>query len=250
MNGPAIIAGTVLGIIVGSFIATLCIRWPRREQVLLGRSHCDGCGRGLGARDLVPLVSAFIAGGACRTCGVAIDPLHRQLELGAGAIGGMAMAIAPGPSGAALAIFCWLLLPLAILDARHFWLPDKLTLLLGATGLAAGHFVSGASLADRAIGSAIGFASMTSIAVVYRRFRGRVGLGAGDAKLLAAIGAWTGWIGLPPILLLASLTGLAVAAIQGKSATDMVPFGSLLAVGAALWAASSIGGAGLAAVRW
>ena len=242
MSWLAIIAGGMLGLIVGSFIATACLRWPRGEQVLLGRSRCDGCRMTLGARDLVPVVSAALAGGRCRGCGVRIDPFHGHVELAAAALGAAAMALSPDAAGAALALFCWLLLPLAILDARHFWLPDVLTALLGLAGLGAGHLLADASLADRLIGGVVGFAALTLIAATYRRVRGVDGLGAGDAKLLGAIGLWTGWAALAPILFLASATGLGIAAARGKSARAMMPFGALLAIGAAAWAAFAAAG--------
>lgn len=245
MTLPAVVAalaGAMLGSIAGSFIATLCIRWARGERVARGRSHCDACGSPLAPRDLVPFLSLALAGGRSRCCGVAVDPLHSRVELMAAGLGGLAMALAPDERGAALALFAWLLLPLALLDARHFWLPDRLTVALALAGLVLGQFVSGHALPDRLIGGAVAWASLALLGGLYRRLRGRDGLGMGDAKLFGAIGLWTGWMALAPILLVASLAGLAVAMLAGKAAGDRLPFGTLLAAGAFLWSASFLRG--------
>jgi leader peptidase (prepilin peptidase)/N-methyltransferase len=221
-------------------VATLCLRWPAGEQVTRGRSRCDGCGRALGPLELVPVVSALASDGRCRTCGAAIDRFHLWVELGAAAIGGVALALSPDASGAALALFGWLLLPLAILDARHLWLPDRLTLLLAVAGLLVGGFLLGVALPQRLIGGGAGFVALWLIGRGYRAVRGREGLGAGDPKLLGAIGLWMGWAALPAVLLGASLIGLVFAVARGRGASSMVAFGTLLAAGAMLCAAAAL----------
>ena len=231
--------GAAGGAIVGSFLATLCLRWPRGEQVMTGRSRCDGCSRELKPLELVPVASALASRGRCRTCGTPIAGLHLQVELAGTALAGGALYLQPNAGGAALALFWLLLLAPAVLDARDYWLPDRLTLLVGISGLALGSYVSGASLADRLIGGACGFLALWLLAYSYKRYRGREGLGAGDAKLLGAIGLWTGWVALPAILLIASLVGIAIAAAKGLSRVERMPFGTLLAAGAILWSAWS-----------
>ncbi|HUE78651.1 MAG TPA: A24 family peptidase [Sphingomicrobium sp.] len=243
------VAGALIGAIVGSFIATLCIRWPRGEQATAGRSKCDGCGRPLAAFELVPIASGLLARGKCRTCGAPIDPFHMKVELAAAAIGATALAIAPDLRGAALALFCWLLLAPAILDARHHWLPDRLTAALAIAGLAAGGLLSGVPLLHRLIGGVAGFCFLALLAIGYRRARGREGLGAGDAKLLGAIGLWTGWAALPAILLIASVTGLASAAVERRGRLEAVAFGSLLAFAAAIWSVAVLLFPGLGGAR-
>jgi len=237
VNLLLVAAGAIAGAIAGSFIATLCARWPRGEQATAGRSRCDSCNRRLGPLELIPLVSWLVTRGHCRTCGAPIPRLHLWVELTAAALAALAVAIEPNVHGAALALFWLLLLGPAVLDAQHHWLPDPLTLVLAIVGLAAGGVATGALLLDRLIGGAAGFLSLWIIARSYRRSRGREGLGAGDPKLLGAIGLWTGGLALPAIVLIAAIGGLAVAVVQGRGRLDRMPFGSLLAGAAMLWTA-------------
>lgn len=139
------------------------------------------------------------------------------------------------PIGAVLAT---VLVLIAVIDAEHFWLPHKLTVPLGLLGLAEAAALEPDQLAARVIGVVVGFVSLAVIAWAYRRLRGREGLGGGDFRLLAAAGAWVGWAGLPSVLVLACLCGLAVALVQAvrQRRLDLgleVPFGVYLAAG--LW---------------
>ncbi len=232
-------AGIGIGLAVGSFVAALTIRWPAGLSIAAGRSRCDHCGTVLAPRDLVPVASYLVLRGRCRHCGAGIAARHLAIELAAAAIGGVAFALHPDAGGVAGALFGWTLLALLVLDVEHLWLPDALTLPLVIAGMAAGIWLPPA-LADRAIGAAGGFASLAAIAFAYRVTTGRVGIGGGDPKLLAAIGAWLGWQALPLVLLAASLFGLALAGfdrLAGRAVTrhSEVPLGALLA--AAAWAA-------------
>lgn len=227
-------AGLIAGAILGSFIATLVVRWPKGRSVLHGRSSCDSCGRRLGVADLVPLLSYVMARGRCRSCGQPINPRHPTIELAAAAIGGISLAVAPGLAGIAGALLGWQLLALAALDLEHHWLPDPLNLLLLATGLAAGLTGMEPPIAERLIGAAFGFAMLWMIAALYKRVRKREGLGGGDPKMLRAIGAWLGWQAIPTVLLIAAGMGLAVvliARIGGRhyALADRIAFGALMA---------------------
>jgi leader peptidase (prepilin peptidase)/N-methyltransferase len=127
---------------------------------------------------------------------------------------------------------------LAVIDWRHLMLPDVLTLPLIPAGIAAAWALAPDRLADHVIGAAAGFAFLALVAVLYRRFRGRHGIGLGDGKLFAAAGAWVGWQGLPSVLLLAAFAGLAGALVQARLAGGLdpereLPFGLYLA--GALW---------------
>ncbi|MBU0556844.1 MAG: A24 family peptidase [Alphaproteobacteria bacterium] len=237
-----VLLGFGLGLIAGSFLGAIVMRWPRSESVMRGRSVCDACGRTLGVVDLIPLLSGLLARGRCRRCGARIDPAHMIMELGAGLIGGLAFWLLPLPAAVLIALALWLLLALAVLDARHFWLPDLLTLPLAALGLTLGDWLLPAPFWERMIGAAIGYLGLFLLAVSYRRLRGREGLGLGDAKLLGAIGAWLGWQLLPIVLLIASLGGLFWAlslrlrghALDGGT---RLPFGTFLCLAAPVAAA-------------
>jgi len=208
------LVGSGLGAIIGSFLGALVMRWPRGDSIARGRSRCDGCGRILGMIDLIPLLGALIRRGRCQQCGMRIDPAHAIMEVGCAAIGGIALWLLPPFAALVIAIAGWMLLALAVLDARHFWLPDRLTLPLAVIGLTLGDWILPAPFQDRMIGAALGYGLLFVLAWGYKRLRGREGLGLGDAKLLGAIGAWTGWQVLPLVLLVASMAGLIWALIE------------------------------------
>ena len=227
----------LFGAIIGSFVATLVVRWPAGRSVARGRSACDGCGRVLRARELVPIASYLAQRGRCRSCGGRIDPRHPLIELLALAIGAAAGWAAPGPVGVAGAVAGWLLLALGALDLALLWLPDRLTGSLAVVGVAAGLLGAEPALAERLIGGVGGLVALWLVGWSYHRLRGRQGLGGGDPKLLGAIGLWLGWRLLPAVLLLACLIGLGVVAWRGLTgrrvaASDAMPLGTLLAVAA------------------
>lgn len=227
--------GFGLGAIVGSFLATVLIRWPRGESALSGRSRCDACGGALRPGELIPILSHLAARGRCRRCGARIDSRHLAVELGAALIGLVAFSTFAGREAPVAALFGWWLLLLAAIDLEHHWLPDRLTLPLLPLGLLVAWLGVGQPLPDRVIGAAAGFAVLTLIAWLYRALRGREGLGGGDPKLLAALGAWLGWQQLPLVLLGAGLVGLAAVALkrlrgERVAATNRVPLGTLMAL--------------------
>lgn len=242
MNLPIAGALALLGAIVGSFLATLAIRWPQERTALSGRSACDGCGRTLRAVELVPLLSALVQRGRCRTCGERIDPRHWRIELAAAAIGLLSGLIAPGWAALAGAVFGWLLLVLGAIDAAELILPDELTATVAVLGLASAMLVPQPEFADRMIGAGAGFLSLWFLSVGYGALRGREVMGEGDPRLLAAIGCWLGWQVLPVVLFAAAVVGLVSAAIArargGEVAWDSeLPFGTFLAIAAYMvWA--------------
>ena len=257
-NAGLIIAGGIAGIaglIIGSFIAALTWRWPQERSIVHGRSACDACGQVLMARDLVPLFSFLWLRGRCRHCGVAIAPRHVAIEVAASAIGVTAWALHPDAHGIAGAIFGWALLALLVLDVEHLWLPDRLTLPLGLAGVAA-TLVLGRPLLDSLVGAAIGWASLAGIAALYKALTGRTGMGGGDPKLFAAIGAWLGWLALPLVLVLAAVLGLALAGydrLSGRAVTrySRVPLGAMLAAAAwPLWLGDVLSPALSATITW
>jgi leader peptidase (prepilin peptidase)/N-methyltransferase len=244
LHDPALAgAGALFGLIVGSFLATVAKRWPIGRSALAGRSQCDHCGSAVAFYDLVPLTSFLLLRGKSRCCESAIDPVHPLSELAAAIIGGVAFW-QNGLPGIWNAAFGWMLILLACLDWRYFWLPDRLTGPLGLLGLLSALQFPFPSFGDRLIGIAAGFVSLELIRVSYKAAQRRDGLGAGDAKLLGAIGAWLGWASLPSVLLTGSAIGLFTALgirLLGKPvASNMrLPLGTFLAIAA--WIVSLCG---------
>lgn len=133
--------------------------------------------------------------------------------------------------------FGWSLLALAVSDVRHLRLPDYLTLPLALAGLVIGYAVAPGRFADHLLGCVGGFTVFFFIAEAYRWLRRRDGLGFGDAKLMAALGAWLGWPGLPSVVLIAAISGLALVLMQsalgrGVAFDRPLPFGAYLSLGA------------------
>ncbi|MCC7046309.1 MAG: prepilin peptidase [Alphaproteobacteria bacterium] len=242
-SNPGILAAVPLaaGPFVGSFVATLAWRMPRGRPVLWGRSACPHCAASLGPVDLIPIFGWLLRRGHCRVCGAAISPLYPLTELAALGLAAWAVwTVPPGWPVWAICALGWGLLALALIDARHFLLPDALTLPVLAVGLARGlaggaHWPIG--LAEAAVGAGSGYLVLTALGLIYRRLRGRDGLGGGDAKLLAAAGAWTGWIGLPSVVLIAAVAALGWTAVDAAlrrrriKGGEPVAFGVFLALG-------------------
>ncbi len=142
----------------------------------------------------------------------------------------------PGPKTFLGALLGWQLLMLALLDFEHFWLPRSLTITLLVSGLMAIAAESMQNFYHHALGAAIGFTLLAALAFLYRKIRGQDGLGGGDAWLLAGGGAWTGWQGLPTILVLGAGAGLVfvvLMSVRGKPVgrAQPIPFGVGLAIG-------------------
>lgn len=221
----------ILGAIWGSFVAALFVRWPRGESIMHGRSHCDACGKTLQAHELVPLLSYLIQRGKCRSCAEPIAPSNPLIEFSSTCLGLAAALLFAGYASLAAALFFWLLLPLALLDWKHLWLPDSLILSLAISGLFLGEYVSSAPLDARLIGGAAGFAALQGIRLGYRKWKGADGMGGGDPKLLGAIGLWTGWQAIPVIVMLASTLGIVWFLIVARSRYldgIRLPLGTLL----------------------
>lgn len=226
----------VTGAAVGSFLALWAERLPRDEGVVRRGSRCRGCGARIGWRDLVPVVSWLWLGGRCRGCGAAIPRWLWHAELGGVSLAALAILVAPTPAVMVLgALWLWLLMGLALCDLTAMRLPDPLNAALLATGLALGALGLGAGTA--LIGAGVGAGTFLAIRLGYHALRGREGLGMGDVKLMAGIGAALGWAALPLVALVAALAALALtlALRHGRVARDAeIPFGAYLCAAAAL----------------
>ena len=238
--------------IIGSFLGVLIRRLPVGERVVLARSRCDSCQHALAPRELVPLWSYLAQRGRCRRCGAAIAPFHFAIELAAIAVA-LWVALLGADTPVRLWADCllgWTLLGLAWIDWQHMRLPDVLTPPLLLAGLFATALIEPGELTSHALGAALGWAGLRALAATYRGLRGFSGIGAGDAKLLAAGGAWLGWEALPTVLLLAALSGLSFAIVlrlRGRTIgwTSRIAFGPWLAL--AIWLTRLYGADWLAA---
>jgi leader peptidase (prepilin peptidase)/N-methyltransferase len=239
-NLPPWLAAIIVSPFVGSFLGVLIRRLPLEQRVMLDRSRCEACGHVLGMRDLLPIGSYLALRGRCRFCGTAIAPFHWAVELAAVAVAVTVALVSPDvPSLWCGCVLGWGLLALAWIDWRHLILPDALTLPLVLLGLGATVWLDPEALADHAAAAALAYLLFRLIAWTYRRLRGRDGLGEGDAKLMAAAGAWVGITALSSVLLGGALLTLLAAVISalrsggGLSTTVRLPLGPGLC--AALW---------------
>jgi leader peptidase (prepilin peptidase)/N-methyltransferase len=218
----------------GSFLGVMIRRLPHGRLLDPPRSACERCGAVIAVPDLVPLVSYWRLGGRCRACGGAIAAQHWQVELAALAVTATAVMADAEPLWP-VCVCGWALLALAWIDWDCMLLPDVLTLPLVVGGLLATWWWEPEMATDHALAAAAGYLGLMLLAVTYRRVRGRDGIGEGDAKLLAALGAWVGLEGLPSTVVGAAVIGLAAALVmvmRGRTvrATTPLPFGCCLAL--------------------
>ncbi len=220
---------------IGSFLGLVIRRLPEGVPIAWSRSRCRWCETRLGPRDLVPILSWLIAKGRCRHCGHRLGWFYPWVELAAVAVALTAVAVDGGEGAWLDCILGWWLLTLGWIDARYWLLPDLLTLPLILAGLAAAAIFDPEQLTGRALGAALGYLVLLMIAALYQALRGREGLGRGDAKLLAASGAWVGAAALPQVILLAALSALAAAGCLRLGGVRLgahspMPFGPFLAL--------------------
>ncbi|MBV8046596.1 MAG: prepilin peptidase [Paludibacterium sp.] len=238
-----LVAVMLAGLLIGSFLNVLIHRLPRmiRGETPPGfspawpRSHCPRCGQTLRARHLVPLLSWLALRGRCGFCRGAISSRYPLVE-GATALlfGWLAWREAdPWLLAGGLGLSACLV-ALAVIDWETGLLPDGLTLPLLWSGLLFNLHGARAPLAEAVLGAAAGYGALWALYWLHRLASGREGLGYGDFKLLAALGAWLGWRALPTLVLMSALTGLCAAGILmlfGRmSRRDALPFGPYLAL--------------------
>lgn len=250
-SGPVLsVLIVLLGAPMGSFAALLAERLPRGLPVGLARSRCGACGGALRWWELVPILSFLALRGRCACCRTPIPARLLEAELAGLALGGLAVWAGLGPAGAAV---LWCLLALILSDLWYFRLPDRLSLALLVLALPANALAPGLSAPPAArlgaalIGAAVAAGLFLALALGYRAIRRRAGMGAGDIRLMAGIGALVvpaaGWTGLAMVTLIASLAGLALALMRGlrrgraPGGATRLPFGACLGMAAiAVWA--------------
>lgn len=251
----AICAGA-FGLAIGSFLNVVIYRLPKMMQaewqaqcaelsggtaapsprfnLLVPGSHCPSCKTPLRVRDNLPLISFFASGGKCAHCGAAISPRYPVVEALTAALSvWVASHFGFTLAGFAALGFTFVLIALTFIDADTTLLPDSLTLPLLWAGLLLNLNGTFAPLREAVIGAAAGYLILWSIYWLFKLATGKEGMGYGDFKLLAALGAWFGWKMLLPILLLSSVVGAAVGIVLlvlARRGRDIpIPFGPYLA---------------------
>ena len=234
---------SALGLVIGSFLNVCIHRLPRGESIVMPPSSCPACGAGIRWYDNLPVLGFLALGGRCRDCGARISPTYVIVELSVAALfGGHLLVFGWQPLLAARLVFASALVVLFVVDLRHHLLPNLVTLPGIGVGLVFSLWLP-PGLLSAAIGALAGGGVLFGIAEGYYRIRGEEGLGMGDVKMLAMIGAFLGWQQMMVTLILASVTGSLVGV--GLLATGRggmkyaLPFGTFLAVGAL--AASLVG---------
>jgi len=253
-----VIAAVVAGLMVGSFLNVVIHRLPKmlerqwraecaelaggtplapvaRYDLAVPRSTCPKCGSKITAAQNIPLVSYLVLRGRCANCREPISPRYPVVEAVSGALAGY-VAWRYGLSSALFGalIFTWAMIALTFIDLDTFYLPDSITLPLLWAGLL---FNTGATFIDlrsAVIGAVAGYLALWSVFWAFKFATGKEGMGYGDFKLLAAIGAWLGWKMLPLVILLSSVVGAVVGIaliVFAKHAREKpIPFGPYLAV--------------------
>ena len=234
----------MLGLIVGSYLNVVIYRLPLGISTVLPRSRCPACGAAIRAWDNVPVVSFLLLRGRCRACGARISPRYPLIE-GATALLFLGSFLRFGISWGAVAgaLFCALMVALAMIDLGHMMLPDVLTWPGIAAGILLQPLVAWAwpgagpwrALAGGVLGAAAGGGILLAVWGGWYLLRHEEGMGLGDVKMLAAIGAFLGWRGVLVSLFFGALSGaivgLGVMAWRGGDLKSKLPFGTFLALG-------------------
>ncbi len=257
----------VLGLLVGSFLNVVIYRlpvmmereWKTQAQEYLGEggsggqeppfslarpaSRCPSCDHKIRFYENIPVLSYLLLGGKCSSCKTAISPRYPLVELMTGILS-MVVAWHFGfgwQTGAGL-LLTWALISLSMIDIDHQLLPDSITLPFLWLGLLLSLFPIFADMRASLIGAIAGYLTLWIVYQMFKLVTGKEGMGYGDFKLLALLGAWMGWQALPMIVLLSSAVGAvlggAMIMIQGRDRAQPIPFGPYLAIAgwiALLW---------------
>jgi leader peptidase (prepilin peptidase)/N-methyltransferase len=252
------IACGLLGLMVGSFLNVVIHRLPKmmerdwhaqctelngqsieslpKYNLIVPRSACPHCGHAIGAAENIPLLSYLFLRGKCKACAAPISLRYPVVE----AISGLLSAYAAwhfgfGLAGLAAIIFVWAMIALTFIDFDTQLLPDDITLPLLWLGLLLNLNGAYTTLQNAVIGAVVGYLTLWSVYWLFRLATGKEGMGYGDFKLLATIGAWLGWTLLPLVILLSSVVGAVVGIsliIFTKHGRNIpIPFGPYLAGG-------------------
>jgi leader peptidase (prepilin peptidase)/N-methyltransferase len=252
------VALLMLGCIVGSFLNVVIYRIPamiEREEryycteLLEGEppeplapfnlatpgSRCPHCGHGIRPWENIPILSYLALRGRCSACKAGISPRYPAIELFSGLLAVLlGLKLGAGATLLGALVFTWALLALTMIDFDTMLLPDNITLPLLWLGLLFNVFEVFAPLADAVLGAMAGYLSLWAVYWLFKLATGKEGMGFGDFKLLAALGAWLGWQALPMIILLSSFVGavlgLLLMWLQQRGKDVPMPFGPYLAI--------------------
>lgn len=251
-------AALLVGLLVGSFLNVVILRlpvmlerdWKQQASEILGQplehdtperfdlvhpgSHCPGCQRPIRPWENIPIISWLALRGRCRGCGQRISVRYPLVELITGLLSAaVAWHFGWGPELAAALVLTWTLIALSAIDIDHQLLPDNITLPVLWLGLGIGLAGLFTGIEEAVIGAMAGYLSLWLVFHAFRLVTGKEGMGYGDFKLLALLGAWLGWQALPVIILLSSLVGaaagIAMIALLGRDRQLPIPFGPYLA---------------------
>ena len=252
---PSLVAA-LFGLFIGSFLNVVIHRLPRmmqresdnyvaeesgqppphteRYNLSVPRSACPSCGHRITAMENIPVLSYLALRGKCSHCKTPISARYPIIELLAALLsGGMVWHFGSGLAGLAAVLFCYLLIAMTFIDIDTQLLPDDLTYLLLWSGLLVNLGGTFAPIQDAVVGAIAGYLSLWSVYWIFKLATGREGMGYGDFKLLAALGAWLGWIMLPVVILLSSIVGATVGifliVFKSRARDNPIPFGPYLA---------------------
>ena len=266
-----ILAAGVLGLLVGSFLNVVILRLPERllhswrleatailaeargaaepvaavepaapPGIVREPSHCPHCQHRLAAWDNIPLLSWLLLRGRCRYCKAPISIQYPLVELLSGVLSAVAIwHFGANAQGAAALVLTWVLIAASGIDLRTQLLPDQLTLPLLWLGLLLALLPVFVDPVQAILGAALGYLALWSVYWVFKLLTGKEGMGYGDFKLLAALGAWMGAWALLPIVLISSLVGAVIGsaylALSRKGHGVPIPFGPYLAIAGWIW---------------
>jgi leader peptidase (prepilin peptidase)/N-methyltransferase len=225
----------VLGASVGSFMNVCVSRLPHGESLIRPRSRCPGCGGPIAWYDNVPLLSWILLRGRCRQCRERISIQYPVVELvTAGIWIGMAMLYGPTWRSLQGSIFFSVLLTISLTDAKHYLIPDALSLGGLGAGLALALLPGPPSVLTSLIGAALGFGVLLAVGVLGEWVFKKPAMGGGDIKMMAMVGAFLGPAGAMLTIFLGALAGTIVFAPLSLKTKKEVPFGVFLGLGAAI----------------
>ncbi|WP_306535984.1 A24 family peptidase [Geobacter sp.] len=230
----------LLGAAVGSFLNVCIYRLPAGESIVSPPSRCPACGARIRPWHNIPILGWLILGGKCRDCGAPISPRYPFVELLNGLLTlALFLKFGPSPTFLVLFVFCSALVAITFIDLDHQIIPDVISLPGIVVGFACSFVLPWLGWKSSLMGIVAGGGSLFLVAWLYELFAKKEGMGGGDIKLLAMMGAFLGWRSVPFIIfassLIGSVVGVTLMLIQKKDGKLAIPFGPFLAAGAVLY---------------